>query len=274
MRIYLKAQMGAAACSAPRPTAILSFQPTQPAMPDARTPDTPIAARRLLLCLAAFTLLCLVGLAAGAWAKMILVVGTLAAIFLVLFGLNMLISHQVVIQTRSLTATNRHLKEELWKQHTTIQELKKYARVVEASNNAIALFDRDHNHLLVNNAYLSTFGFSRDDLQRTSLPEVVGREFYGLYLQEAVTRCLQGEQVNVTAVFAPPGGSPEHWHIHLGPYVISENYVLGYAIDIRDITPLIALENQLKHPAVEPRTQTRPGWSAISSSIRSGSGAL
>lgn len=175
------------------------------------------------------------------------IAGGLIALFLVLSGLNLLLRHQVARQTRNLTETNRHLREEVSKRQKTMQELKKYARVVEASNDAIALFDRDNNHLLVNNAYLETFRYARNALQMTTLPEVVGREFFQTYLENPISLCLQGEQLDVSTVFAPPGSSPRHWHIHLGPYLVSENFILGYALDIRDITQQVELENQLKH---------------------------
>jgi PAS domain S-box-containing protein len=175
------------------------------------------------------------------------IAGGMIGLFLVLSGLNLLLRHQVARQTQSLTETNRHLREEVSKRQKTMQELKKYARVVEASNDAIALFDRDNNHLLVNNAYLETLRYARNALQMTTLPEVVGQEFFQAYLELPIARCLKGEQVDITAVFTPPGSSPRHWHIHLGPYLVSENFILGYALDIRDITQQVELENQLKH---------------------------
>lgn len=174
-------------------------------------------------------------------------VGGLLAVFLLLFALNMLLRYQVGKQTSCLRDINQDLKEEIAKRQKTMQELKKYARVVEASNDAVALFDRDHNHLLVNSTYLSTFKRSRDELQQTNLLAVTGHEFFYTYLQEPVERCLKGDQVNVTATYTPPGQTQRHWNIHLGPYVISDSFILGYAIDIRDITAQVALENQLKH---------------------------
>lgn len=173
--------------------------------------------------------------------------GVVLTVSLVLFSLNLLLRHQVSKQTRNLRETNRHLKEEIIKRQKTMQELKKYARVVEASNDAVALFDRDHNHLLVNSAYLRAFQRSRNDLQKTNLLEVTGSDFYERYLQGPVERCLRGEQINVNATFAPPGQAPQHWHIHLGPYMVSEKFVLGYALDIRNITQRVELESQLKH---------------------------
>lgn len=227
-------------------------------MPDAHTPDAPFTARHLLLVLVAITLLFLIGRAPD---YLHYLIGGIAAIFLVLFGANMLLRHQVAKQTHTLSATNRHLKEEIQKHQKTMQELKKYARVVEASNDAIALFDRDHNHLLVNSTYLSTFDCNRNHLQQSNLLQVVGQEFYRQYLEDAIRRCLTGEQVNISAVFAPAGRSPKHWHIHLSPYVISENYIHGYAIDVRDITPQVELENQLKHAQKMEAIGMRPAGS-------------
>lgn len=229
-------------------------------MPDAHTPDTPFTVKHLFLGLVALTLLFLVARVPG---YLHYLIGGMAVLFPVLFGYNMLLRHQVAKQTHALTATNHHLKEEIRKRRNIMQEFKKYARVVEASNDAIALFDRYHNHLLVNTAYLSIFGFSRDDLQQLNLPEVVGQEFYQHYLEGAIKRCLTGEQVDITAIFGPAGRPPKHLHIHLGPYVISEDYIQGYVIDIRDSSQQVELTNQLKHAQKMEATGTSPVWSAV-----------
>lgn len=168
-------------------------------------------------------------------------------IVLFLFGINLLLRYQVSRQTRDLQESNKHLKKEMAKRRRTMQELKKYARVVEASNDAIALFDRDHNHLLVNSAYLKVFQKNRDQLQLTNLMQVTGQQFYDLYLRDPIARCLEGNQMNVTAIYSPDGQRPKHWHIHLGPYAVSDGFILGYALDLRDITQQVELENQLKH---------------------------
>jgi PAS domain S-box-containing protein len=169
------------------------------------------------------------------------------AIVLFLFALNLILRYQVSRQTHSLQQSNNHLTKEIAKRRRTMQELKKYARVVEASNDAIALFDRDHNHLLVNNTYLKVFRKNRDELQLANLVQVAGQQFYDKYLREPVARCLEGKQVNVNAIYSPDGQRPKHWHIHLGPYAVSDGFILGYALDIRDITQQVELENQLKH---------------------------
>jgi len=174
-------------------------------------------------------------------------IGGLAAAFLLLAGLNLLLRYQVSRQTRSLTRINQHLKKEVRKRQKAVQELKKYARVVEASNDAVALLDRDHNHLLVNSAYLRSFGVSKSELQRINLPDVIGSELYEQHLREPIQRCLAGEQTNLTAPCVTTGSALRYLNIHLGPYMVSENHVLGYAIDIRDITDQVELENQLKH---------------------------
>lgn len=174
-------------------------------------------------------------------------VGGLAAAFLLLVAISLLLRHQVAKQTRTLTRTNKHLKEEIQKRQKTMQELKKYARVVETSQDAVALFDRDHNHLLVNRSYLDTFNRQRNDLQQARLQDVVGHEMYEDSLHQAVQRCLKGEQVNLTAIHTTPGRAKRHLNIHLGPYVVTDNYILGFIMDMRDITQQVELENQLKH---------------------------
>lgn len=173
-------------------------------------------------------------------------IGGLAAGLLLLIASTLLLRHQVARQTSVLSKTNKHLREEMLKRQRTVQELKKYARVVEASNDAVALFDRDHNHLLVNGAYLSTFKAVRDDLRQRNLIEVIGRDFFENHLAQPINDSLTGAHRDIFASYAQPGQPLRHLNIHIGPYVVTENHILGYAMDIRDITQQVELENQLK----------------------------
>ena len=174
------------------------------------------------------------------------VIGGLTAAFLLLAGLSLLLKYQIARQTRTLTATNLSLKEEMRKRQKSMHELKKYARVVEASSDAVALLDREHTHLLVNSAYLRTFQVERDSLHTRSLPQVIGQELFAATLQAPIAMALNGEQVSLTLSRHGADSSLSHLSIQLGPYMVSDSYILGYTLDIRDITQQVKLENQLK----------------------------
>ena len=173
-------------------------------------------------------------------------IGGLSVAFLLLAGISLLLKHQIARQTKTLIATNLSLKEEIRKRQRAMHELKKYARVVEASSDAVALLDREHNHLLVNSAYLKTFHVERDILQSSNLPMVIGQELFAATMRTPAALALQGEQVSLTLNRQDTDGSLCHLHIQLGPYMVSDNYILGYTLDIRDITQQVKLENQLK----------------------------
>lgn len=173
-----------------------------------------------------------------------LIASILAAVLL-LVSLSLLLRHQVRRQTRTLTKTNLHLKQEIRKRREAMEDLKRYARVVEASDDAIALLDPRQNHLLFNNAYLKIFNRSRGEVEKLSLSSVVGSDFYEQYLERAAKRCLGNEQVNLDGVYHPTSGPKRHLHIQMGPYIPPGGPIAGLVINIRDITQEIELKVQL-----------------------------
>jgi PAS domain S-box-containing protein len=169
-----------------------------------------------------------------------------AAIALFLFGASLLFRHQVKIRTAELRSTNEDLQAQIEHRRQMEEKFREIARVIEASNDAVALLDRDHRHIFNNPAYQLIVARRQDDLQGKRLDEVVGKAFFFEVLDGPVSSCLRGRVVQVQT--QPDHLSQENsfWNITLSPYYAISKEIEGYVIAIRDVTRQVELENSLK----------------------------
>jgi len=56
--------------------------------------------------------------------------------------------------------------------------LREYQKVIESSEDMIAVVDRDYNYLLVNNAFLKYRGMDRERVVGPSVPELLGKDVF------------------------------------------------------------------------------------------------
>ena len=77
----------------------------------------------------------------------------IAGTVLLLLGATMLLRHQVKKRTTELTLSNKQLEAQIEERKRAEDELRRYARVVEASGDAMALVDLQHRHVLYNSQY-------------------------------------------------------------------------------------------------------------------------
>jgi len=171
----------------------------------------------------------------------------IAGVTSLLLGSMFLLRYQVKKRTFELTRANEQLESQIEVRRRVEGELRKFARIVEASSDAMALVDKDHRHVLVNTAYLRTFGITDKDIVGVSLQELFGEAFFTRELKESVITCLQGKVVHVQT--KPDNGKNErvNWNITLSPYHSYRDKISGYVIDIRDVTQEVKLQNRLKN---------------------------
>jgi len=58
------------------------------------------------------------------------------------------------------------------------ETLREYQKVIESSEDMIAVVDRDYNYLLVNNAFLKYRGVDRERVVGRSVPELLGKDVF------------------------------------------------------------------------------------------------
>lgn len=171
------------------------------------------------------------------------VVGTVSF----LLGATMLFRHQVKKRTRELTNSNEQLEAQVEERKRAEEELRKYARIVEASSDAMALIDLDHRHVLYNSQYRNIVTVSGVSIDGMSVKDVFGIEFFKEELESAVTSCLEGRIVHLQIKPQPSPILNRYLNITLSPYHSDRGDINGYVVDIRDVTPQVELQNRLKN---------------------------
>lgn len=171
----------------------------------------------------------------------------IAGVTSLLLGSMFLLRYQVKKRTSELTRANEQLESQIEVRRRVEEELRKFARIVEASSDAMALVDKDHRHVLVNTAYLRTFGIIEKDIGEVFVQELFGEGFFTRELQESVITCLQGQVVHVQTKPNNGKNEPVNWNITLSPYHGYRGEISGYVIDIRDVTQEVELQNRLKN---------------------------
>ena len=171
------------------------------------------------------------------------IVGTV----LLLLGATVLFRYQVKKRTQELTRSNEQLEDQIEERKRAEDDLRKYARVVEASSDAMALIDLDHRHVLYNSQYRNLITVSGVNIEGMLVRDVFGAEFFREELESAVTSCLQGRVVHLQV---RPVSNPvlnRYLNITLSPYHSDRSEISGYVIDIRDVTGQVELQNRLKN---------------------------
>ncbi len=159
----------------------------------------------------------------------------------------LLFRSEVKKRTKQLSTTNRQLNAQIEERKKTEEELRKFAHIVEASCDAMALIDKEHRHILANSVYLRKIAAVDTDIAGVAVQDLLGRDFFDNELKESVLACLQGRVVHVQAMLRKEQGRTSYWSITLSPYYLNNDEIAGYVIDIRDVTGQIEIQNRLEN---------------------------
>ncbi|WP_136872803.1 response regulator [Desulforhopalus sp. IMCC35007] len=154
---------------------------------------------------------------------------------------------QVRNRTAELQEINKNLVSQIKERKKAEETLQKYARVIEASNDAIALIDRNNIHVFTNKVYRSIAVTPTASITGTSIIDYLGEDFYNLELKDAVASCLQGETVQIQTRPRLGHNNEFYWNITISPYYSTARELEGYVIDIHDVTEQVELQNRLKN---------------------------
>ncbi len=166
---------------------------------------------------------------------------------LCLFSLVILFRYQVKRRTLELIRTNNQLEGQIEERKRAEEELRKIARVVEASPDAMALFDNNHFHMFVNDAYRKMVAKSDLDLSSVTIQEFFNADFMENKLAELLHSCLTGSVVQIQIVRKIASGSSSYWSMTFNPYYSTNDTIGGYVVDIRDVTEQVELGDSLKN---------------------------
>ena len=172
---------------------------------------------------------------------------TVIGIAFFLIATSMLFRKQVRNRTSELQQANEELVDQISERHNAEATLQKYARVIEASSDAIALLTCDNKHIFTNESYRAIRDTPSNSLEGTSVIDFLGEDFFNLELKEAVALCLRGETVHVQTRPRAGHANEFYWNLTLTPYYSATNNLEGYVMDIHDVTEQVELQNRLKN---------------------------
>jgi len=124
-------------------------------------------------------------------------------------------------------------------------KLSQYQRIVAASNDHMAMIDKNYVYQAVNDAYLKSMNKAREDIIAHSVPEIFGQEFFEKNQKPNIDRCLSDEVVQYQTWVNFPNSGRRYMDVTHYPYLEEDGSITGYVVNARDITEQKNLEDKL-----------------------------
>jgi len=121
----------------------------------------------------------------------------------------------------------------------------RYARIVAAAQDAMALVSKDYTYLEANPTYASLVGRSNESLVGESVEHVLGGKMAGA-IEAKLERCFGGEVVSFETPFKLPTGRPATLAAVYAPCHLPDGSVDAVAVCIRDVTESKEAEHELQ----------------------------
>lgn len=128
----------------------------------------------------------------------------------------------------------------------TEERLKEYAKIVSASNDIIALFDRNQFHKTINRAYEKAFSLSEKQISAIKIEDVFEKNQYQGIIKPAMAKCLNGENVHFRSWINLPGSGNRYLDAAFYPYFENNNIPSAAIVIMRDVTEIKMLETNLQ----------------------------
>lgn len=125
------------------------------------------------------------------------------------------------------------------------QELRKYEHIVSSSNDVMALVDKNHLFLQINEACADAFGANRLDIIGQTVETVLADRSFGKIIRDSINQSLEGEDVHYRAWFDLPQRSWRYFDAAFYPFSPGRNEIAGVIINLRDVTNEKRLEEHL-----------------------------
>jgi PAS domain S-box-containing protein len=124
--------------------------------------------------------------------------------------------------------------------------LQEYERVVEASQDMIAVVDRDYRFLIVNRAFLEYGGIARDQVIGHKIPEVLEQEVFENVVKPKFDECLEGRLVRFEMKYKYPRLGERELFVSYFP-IEGPAGIDRVACVLEDVTERKQLEQQFRH---------------------------
>lgn len=126
------------------------------------------------------------------------------------------------------------------------EQLVIYQHIVSSSSSFLSYMDKDYIYREVNNAYLTAFGLSREQLVGYSPEEIFGKQLFESTIKPHIERCLAGESHTFEEWLEFPQRGKRLLTVHYDPHRAEDGSVQGLIISGTDITDIKKSEQDLK----------------------------
>ncbi len=134
--------------------------------------------------------------------------------------------------------TYGQLQQELAQRRANEVRLRQYERIVSATQDGIALLDRNYIYRVVNQVYLDWNQKSRDDIIGHSVADLLGEESFLHQVKPNLDRCLAGTVIHYEDWFTFPQRGRRYISLTYAPYSDQEGQTTGVVATSRDLTEL------------------------------------
>lgn len=126
------------------------------------------------------------------------------------------------------------------------KKLQQYQHIVESTNSAVALVDRNYVYQYVNAPYYDAFEKNSPDIIGMTVADLFGQEMFDNILKPQYDRCFAGEEVAFRSWFDLPGWGSRFMDVRYSPFFSSGRKVSAVVVSAHDITEVKQLEMKLK----------------------------
>ncbi|MCP4157735.1 MAG: diguanylate cyclase [bacterium] len=124
--------------------------------------------------------------------------------------------------------------------------LYRYSQIMATINDPIAYIDKNFIYQTVNEATLSIYKKTRDEMIDHRVEEILGKKVFEEKLKPHIIDCLKGEKIYDQDWFDFPDGQRRFMYMSYYPLFAKDKIVSGVVINAIDVTKMKKMEDELK----------------------------
>ena len=120
-----------------------------------------------------------------------------------------------------------------------------FEKIANSSNDMVAFINHNYIYKVVNHAYASAFGLSREEVIGKTFGDIMGRERFSQLVKPKLDQCFSGRHIEFKKWVELPDKGNRYCHIKYDPLVENET-VTGVVLVLRDLTQVLETEEALQ----------------------------